>query len=186
MPILGPQSDIYPNELLTEEYQADRTESGWWIVTTQPRGEKQLLTKLSQKSIPHYCPLIEKRYRSPNGRFRKSYVPLFSNYAFLFCDPQERYESLTTDKIARMETIVDSSQLVVELRQIQFAISSGVPLTPESKLQKGQRVLVKNGPFKGYEGYVLRREGQTRLLLAIDFLEQGVSMEIDECQLEPK
>jgi hypothetical protein len=32
---------------------------------------------------------------------------------------------------------------------------------------------------------VLRREGKTRLLLAVRFLEQGVSMEVDEGVLEP-
>ena len=64
-------------------------------------------------------------------------------------------------------------------------IEAGVPLMAESRLVTGNRVRVKSGPFKRYEGTVLRREGKSRLLLAINFLEQGVSMEIDEALLEP-
>ena len=60
-----------------------------------------------------------------------------------------------------------------------------IPLTPEAKLESGDLVRVRSGPFADYEGTVVRREGKTRLLLSIQFLEQGVSMELDEAVLEP-
>ena len=60
-----------------------------------------------------------------------------------------------------------------------------VPLTPEARLEPGNRARVRSGPFKGYEGIVIRREGKTRLLVSVEFLEKGVSMEMDEGVLEP-
>jgi transcription antitermination factor NusG len=75
--------------------------------------------------------------------------------------------------------------LVEQLRQIHQVIKAGVPLTVESKLTAGDRVSVRRGPFAGYSGVVIRREGKTRLLLSIQFLDKGVSMEVDEAVLEP-
>jgi len=80
--------------------------------------------------------------------------------------------------------VPDGSQLVGDLRVIQTAISEGIPLTPEARIEAGQRIRVRRGPFAGYEGHVIRREGKTRLLLSINFLEQGVSMELDEAVIE--
>lgn len=185
MPILEHQPDIYPFTLLSDEFLAARADSSWWIATTRPRAEKKLITQLAQREIPHYCPLYEKRYRSPAGRIRTSYNPLFPNYVFINSNETERYSALTTDQICRLVHVVDETQLITELRQVQAAIESGMPLTPESKLHRGARVRVKNGPFRGFEGQVIRREGKTRLLLTIAFLESGVSMELDECQVTP-
>ena len=37
----------------------------------------------------------------------------------------------------------------------------------------------------GLEGTVIHRRGKTRLLVAVKMLQQGVSLEIDDFQLEP-
>lgn len=185
MPILAQQPDIFPETLLSEEFLNEQQEAYWLIATTKPRAEKKLLTWLQQLQVPHYCPLICKRYRSPNGRVRRSYIPLFHNYVFMYGSDDQRYQALTTNQICRVENVIDDELLVRELRQIQAAVETGTPLTPEGKLEKGQRVLVRTGPFQGFEGQVIRREGKTRLLLTVSFLESGVSMEMDECQLTP-
>lgn len=130
--------------------------------------------------------MIPKRYRSPKGRLRTSFVPLFPNYVFLFASESERYLAMTTNCISRCNEIKDHERLVTDLAQIFEVVNAGVPLTPEARLEPGNRVRVKSGPFANYEGTVIRREGKTRLLLSIHFLEQGVSMEMDEGLLEPQ
>jgi hypothetical protein len=45
-------------------------------------------------------------------------------------------------------------------------------------------VVVRSGMFKGVEGVVIRREGKTRLLVAVNFLEQGASVLLEDCQFE--
>jgi hypothetical protein len=37
----------------------------------------------------------------------------------------------------------------------------------------------------GLEGTVLARHGRTRLLVAVDFLQQGASVDVEDCFLEP-
>ncbi len=60
-----------------------------------------------------------------------------------------------------------------DLRQVERLIEANVPLTAESRLQAGMNVRVRSGPFAGVEGVVLRRRGETRLLVSINFLQQG-------------
>jgi hypothetical protein len=185
MPILKRESDIFPDELLSDSSIYDSPDRNWWCLYTRSRLEKDLCRRLLAIRIFHYCPTIPKRYRSPNGRMRTSYIPLFANYVFFLGSEEERLEALTTNRISRCTFVTDRPQFVHDLRQIQQLVHAGVPLTPEAKLEPGQRVRVKIGPFMGYEGTVLRREGKTRFLLALRFLQKGVSIELDEGLLEP-
>ena len=148
------------------------------------RREKVLARKLISKKIGCYLPVVPKRYRSPNGRLRTSFVPLFNNYVFLFANELERFFCMTTNCVSRIQAVKDPQRMVDDLRTIQIAIAEGIPLTVESRIESGQRVRIRRGPFQGYEGLVIRREGKTRLLLSLNFLEQGVSMEMDEAVLD--
>jgi transcription antitermination factor NusG len=186
MPILKPVADIWPEELLAETSELlARRDLAWWCVYTLSRREKELLRRLVVWRIPHYGPLIPKRYRSPAGRLRTSQVPLFPNYVFMLADGAMRHQALTSNCISRCTEVADAAGLVEDLRQIRAVISTGVPLTAESRLEAGDRVRVRSGPFRNYEGLVIRREGKTRLLLSVRYLEQGVSMELDEALLQP-
>ena len=64
-------------------------------------------------------------------------------------------------------------------------IESKIPLTIEARLKPGQRVRVKHGSFAGLEGIVESRCRQTRLVIGVMFLQQGISIEIDDYMLEP-
>ena len=186
MPILKQENDIYPDNLLQNEELLGNPDLKWWSLYTVSRREKDLMRKLAALKVAHYGPVIPKRYRAPNGRLRTSYIPLFHNYVFMLGGEQARYDAMTTNCISTYQEVTDGEQLVKELRQIHEVIKAGVALTPEAKLESGNWVRVRSGPFAGYEGTVIRRESKTRLLLSIQFLEQGVSMEMDEGLLEPK
>lgn len=186
MPILKPVADIWPEELLAAESRLlARRDLTWWCVYTLSRREKELMRRLVVWQIPHYGPLIPKRYRSPAGRLRTSQTPLFPNYVFLLADGAMRRQALTSNCISRCTEVTDAVALVADLRQVRTVIAAGVPLTAESQLEAGDRVRVRSGPFRNYEGTVVRREGKTRLLLTVRYLEQGVSMELDEALLQP-
>ena len=76
-------------------------------------------------------------------------------------------------------------ELTQDLRSVRALIESGVPLTTEGRLQPGQRVRVKSGLLLGLEGIILSRRGEDRLLIAVNFLQQGVSVQISDYQVEP-
>jgi len=185
MPILKKESDIYPADLLGNDGLLLDLDRKWWCIYTLVRREKDLMRKLSSKSIPFYAPVIPKRYRSTAGRMRTSYIPLFANYVFMLGDESDRYQAMTTNCVAKYSIVEEREQLVEDLRQIQTIINADVPLTPEANLSGGDRCRIKSGPFRDYEGIVIRRGGKTCFLVSIRLLEQSVSMEIDEGLLEP-
>lgn len=182
MPILNKETDLFPEDLLIRE--ADAPDHNWYCVYTLSRRDKEFMRRLFAAKIAFYGPVVEKRYRSPGGKLRRSFVTLFPNYVFMFATEKERYQAMTTQCVSSCQIVEDAEQLVDDLRNIHLAISTEVPLSPESKIQAGEAVVVRAGPFSGYEGLVIRREGKTRLLLAVNFLGQGVSMEFDEAMLE--
>jgi len=185
MPLLTREIEVYPDDLFARENLGDETDASWWAIYTLSRREKDLMRRLVRLEVPFYCPIIPRRQRSPGGRIRTSYLPLFANYVFLYGDNEQRYEAMTTNCVARYTRVIDGVGLTHDLRQIYELILAGVPLTPESRLEAGDQGRVRSGPFRGYEGYVIRRQGQRRLLVAVDFLQQGASFTLEDCELEP-
>lgn len=181
MPILPPEPDCHPADLLDLD---DCLQSPWWLLYTKSRQEKQLMRHLRQLNVMHYAPQIAQRRRSPAGRIRTTYAPLFNNYVFLCGDDEARYQAVCTGCVQKATAITDVERFVTDLRQIRDLINMGVPLTLESRLEAGQCVRVRSGAFMGYEGVILRREQETRLLVSVKFMEQGVSVKLEDCQLE--
>jgi transcription antitermination factor NusG len=183
MPILGEQPSLYPSNLLGD--MADEpSERQWWALYTKARQEKALSRDLLAFEVPFYLPLVKKSWAS-RGRMVSSYNPLFPGYVFLYGSEQERVRSLMTNRISRVLTIEDPAALLYDLRQLRQLIASNAPLTVESRLAPGNRVRVRRGPLAGLEGTVLTRRGKTRLLVSVDFIQQGASVEVDDFVLEP-
>lgn len=183
MPILASEPRAFPEDLLTstEQWSADRT---WRVAYTKVRQEKSLARDLNRREVPHYIPLVSKPHLY-RGRRVDSFVPLFGSYVFLLCNEDERLRSLGTGRIAQMLPVKDPGQLEIDLHRIERLIDCGCPLTVEQRLIPGQRVRVMRGSLEGMEGVIEARKRPTRLVVAIEFLQQGVSLEIDDFLLEP-
>lgn len=185
MPLLAHEPDLFPEDLLQREPPASDLEVSWWAVYTLSRREKELMRQLRKLSIPHYGPTILKRVPSPSGRIRNSYLPLFANYVFLCGDEEQRYRAMKTNCISRTVPVPDSLALVHDLRQIRGLIATGAAITAESRLEAGNPVRVRSGPFAGYQGVVIKRHGEERLLISVGFLQQGASVLLEDCHVEP-
>ena len=183
MPILAAEPTEFPHNLLDEVAAADESRR-WWAIYTRSRQEKALARQLRGMEVPHYLPLVPK-VSLIGGRRVKSLNPLFSSYLFLFATPEERVQALSTDRIAHVFPATDASKMTRDLQNVRTLIASGVPLTVEARLRAGQRVRVKNGSLMGMEGMIVARRGEARLLVAVDFLQQGVSVLISDFQVEP-
>lgn len=184
MPILAREPDIYPDDLLDELHSNEPEGRRWWALYCLPRQEKQLMRRLRLRGVPYFGPQIRKRSCSPSGRVRVSYVPLFSGYVFLHGDDHQRYTAACTGCVSRCLEVPDSGSLTFDLRQIRQLIESEAPMTSEARLAAGARVRVLNGALMGLEGVILRRANKTRLLVAVNFIQQGASVQLEDCQLE--
>lgn len=184
MPILPRQRDLFPADLL-DQTPSEGEGVRWCAFYTLSRQEKELMRKLEAASVPFYGPLIPRRLRSPGGRVRWSHVPLFPGYVFAPVDDEQRRIALATNTIARWIPVVDEAMLVGDLRLVKLLIDAERPLTPEARLEPGDPVRVRSGPLRGLEGAVIRRRGTERLLIAVRFLNQGASIELEDVDLEP-
>jgi len=186
MPLLARELDCYPNELLQSVATPPRSpDVRWWIVYTRSRREKDLMRRLHASHRSFYCPIISRRSRAASGRIRTSFVPLFPGYVFLYGTEDDRLAAVTTNCVAWANPVNDDARLVRELRQIRVLIASNVPITPEERLETGIPVRVMTGPLKGHEGIVIERRGKRRLLVSVDLLQQGASVDLDECDVQP-
>jgi len=183
MPIRPPDVTCFPESLLDDLALNDDSRS-WWAAYTLPRQEKSLARSLKKLHIPFYLPAVQ-QVRIVGGRKQRSQLPVFSSYVFMFAGDEERITALETDRIANLITCRDRDGLTRDLRHVRALIDSGEPLTIESRLRAGQHVRVKNGALMGVEGTILERRGEERLLVAVEFLQQGVSVLISDYQLEP-
>jgi transcriptional antiterminator RfaH len=186
MPIVNLETSHFPPELLTpngDEILREKP-ARWWVLHTRPRQEKSLARDLLIRDIAFYLPMITKRLVI-RGKVKRSNIPLFSSYLFTCCTPEERAAALSTKRVVSALQVDNEQQLRSDLFNIDQLIASGAQLTVESRLQANQPVRVKSGAFQGLEGIVCRRKNETRLIVWIKMLQQGVSLELDDCLLEP-
>ena len=209
MPILAAETTMFPADILDESGDQFIDESGnllndtsgvvaepdfdqvngpsarrWTVLHTKSRQEKSLARELSRYEIPFYLPLVAKT-SVIRGRKVQSHIPLFPSYVFLFASAEERARSLVTNRVTTVLPVPDGDLLRHDLRQLQTLIENGAPLTLESRLAVGRRIRIRNGSMAGLEGTVLRRCRRVRLVVAVTFLQQGVSIELDDCMVEP-
>jgi transcriptional antiterminator RfaH len=141
-------------------------------------------TALFSRRVAYYLPLITRKTLM-RGRTRVARIPLFPGYVFIQGSEEDRLQVLQTNRVLTVREVPDGDQLRDDLSRFAELIALDVPLIRESRLEAGERVRVKAGPFRDNEGVVIRRNGKTRLLVAINYLQQGASLEIDDCLLEP-
>ena len=191
MPILAEEPSVFPGDLLEEwgnTYGPTSSESErlWWVIYTKSRQEKALARDLLANQIPFYLPQV-KRDVLIRRRRCQTLVPVFPGYLFLFGSPKERVASLSlrTNRISQMLPVAEQDELLRDLRQLADLIAVGAPLTLEQRQCAGRKARIRSGPLAGFEGTIIQRRGADRLLIAVDFLQRGVSVEINDFLVEP-
>lgn len=183
MPILAKEEDLYPLNLL-EEGNSLPSDQSWYAMYTLARHEKELMRRLRAIEVAHYGPLVPQRKRSPAGRIRLSYVPLFTGYVFVCGTNVHRYEAVSTGCVSRCIEVKDDGQLPEDLRRIRRLLEIGPEVRPEPKPLVGRAALIKRGAMVGMKGTVAKVDNQHRLVVMVTFMQQGASVIVDEADVE--
>lgn len=168
----------YPQDCSVKDFQGQ-----WYVVHTRSRNEKKLANDLIVRDINYFLPLRWKVHYKNKRKF-KSLLPLFTGYLFICGDENDRVETLKTNRVANIITVTDQPKLVSQLAQIQHALDIGADLKPENKIKEGQHCRVTSGPLKNLEGTVISTKSHTRLVLKVEMLGQGASVEVDSDVIE--
>lgn len=172
MPILEPEVDYYPPELLESGSVCDSRR--WRVAQTKPRQEKALARELHAAKVPFYLPCQRRRSRS-RSRVVISTVPLLGGFIFLRSADDERWRIAATKRVAGFLDVRDESRLVDDLRAIWRLLDLGVPLLAEDRIVRGETVTVRTGPLAGMSGIVEQVAGGFKFVVAVDFLGRSVS-----------
>ena len=101
-------------------------------------------------------------------------------------DDDARQQALTTKCVSRTLAVPEGARLVNDLQtNLAVAGAGDALLRPEARLEPGRRVRVRSGSMLGLEGTVVKRRGGDWLVVAVEFLQQGVSVLLEDFQVEP-
>lgn len=158
----------------------------WYALYVRSRHEKFVSDELNKKNIETYLPVREVT-RHWSDRKKIIHQPLFSGYVFVKVALKDRWDILNTAGVVRF--VGPSAARPIEVREedlktMQKFLKEKVQLDPFPYLKEGQRVYVRSGPFKGAEGFVVRKEDHCRLVLSLDALMQSISIRIDQANIE--
>jgi transcriptional antiterminator RfaH len=184
MPLLPPEPFVFPDDLLLQSGVCSDDEVRWWVLHTRPRAEKALARQILTRAIPFFLPLHQRQWRN-RGRLFSSYLPLFPGYLFVHGSADAPQTALQTNQVARVIPVPDQTRFFADLQRVYQLMQSGLPLTPEERLEPGTLVEITSGPFAGMEGTILRRGTKLRFLVEVKFLKTGVSVEMDGCMFQP-
>jgi hypothetical protein len=184
MPLLPPEPIVYPEDLLSNGAPGGEVAQSWWVLHTKPRAEKSLARKCLKGGISFFLPQYEKRRRI-TGQMRSAYLPLFPGYLFLRGDDDARLAALKTNLVVTSLTVPDQAQLHGDLLRLYRLISAGAALTPEDKLSPGMWVEITSGPLLGLTGKIVRRGGNSRFVVEVQFIQRGVSANLESWTIRP-
>ena len=159
----------------------------WYALYTRSRHEKLVSGELEKKGIETFLPLREVT-RQWSDRKKIIGEPLFQGYLFVKMPLRERWTVLNTIGAVRLIGKSAAEPVEVpesELLAVRRFLQEDIQVDPFPYLKQGERVYVRSGPFKGVEGFVVRKDKHCRLVISLDLLMQSISIQIDQACVEP-
>ena len=153
----------------------------WYAVYVKSRHEKSVHSEFQQKGIESSLPLITVT-RQWSDRRKKVEVPLFRGYIFVNIDiSKDKMNVLQTDGVVKFVTFCNKTVSIPseQMYWLDQLLMSELQVESEQDFPLGGEVDVTFGPLKGLQGRVIQKNSDTKLVIWLDSIMQGVSVEID-------
>lgn len=160
----------------------------WYVVNTKPRNEERAATNLANGGVEVLAPKLKLR-KYKDGKFVQVIEAMFPSYIFVRINPVDEYRLV---KYARgVKTIVNFGGKIVPLPDemidfIRSRLDNGVAVIKKKRLNKGEKIIVQDGPFKGLSGiFESELDGKERVAILLDGIDYCAKMEIDRDLIAP-
>jgi transcription antitermination factor NusG len=158
----------------------------WYALRVRSRHEKKVAVLLQGKGIEISLPL-KQITRLWSDRQKLIWEPLFQGYVFTRIPFQaRRFEVLqTTGAVAfcgiggKIKAVPDE-----QMYWLEKLLSADEDIRLEREFPAGTRVRVTRGPWLGIEGIVQQARENARLVIWLDGLQQGVSVNMNASLLQ--
>lgn len=160
-------------------------EIAWYVLYAKSRHEKLVDELLRKKGLESFLPL-RKIQRQWSDRVKQIEEPLFKGYLFVRTAFADRLTVLQTKGVVRFIGF-DSfpepvpGKVIFALRRF---MEEEIAVDPFPYLKEGDAVIVKEGLFRGVEGFLVHKKGKYRLVVSLDHIQQAASIELDAASVE--
>jgi transcription termination/antitermination protein NusG len=165
-------------------------EKQWYAIHTRSRHEKHVEQILRRMELETYLPL-RKAWSSRLDRKQMIEVPAVPGYLFVRCLLTAERRAAIKRSLGVVHVVEQAGRPAVipadQVESLRLVLASEMDAAEHPYLRVGQRVRVKRGPFEGACGYLTRVEAdKPRLVVAVDWVNRAVSVEIDSRWVEPE
>ncbi len=154
----------------------------WYVLHTKSRFENVVHDGLCGKSVEVFLPKITVRSKRKD-RKKMIRVPLFPGYVFVKSDLSPNHHLDIVKTVGAVKLVGNNmgpiSVPIETIASLKIMIASDQPVETGYAFQKGDRVMVVEGPFAGVTGLFDRYGGKGRIVVHIEALGQFAAVEVD-------
>ena len=159
----------------------------WYVLHTKSRFENVVNDCLLKKNIEVFLPKITVPSRRKD-RKKMIRVPLFPGYVFVKSNlkPDHHLDILKTTGAVKLigDTLGPVAVPSETIDSLQIMVAANQPITTGFQFNKGDRVMVVEGPFAGVVGIFDHYRGHDRVVVFIEALGQYAAVEVDARDVE--
>lgn len=163
--------------------------SQWYAIYTRSRHEKQVAIFLERQHLETFLPL-RRTWSTRQDRKLTIQIPALPGYLFVRCVLYAETRALIKRASGVLRLVENAGRPAVipdsQIESLRAALANNFNTEGHPFLKVGDRVRVARGPMVGAEGYLVRvAENRHRLVIAVDYVNQALSVEIDGNCVEP-
>lgn len=163
--------------------------NSWFLIYTKPQHEKKVADQLQHLNVEYFLPLV-KTLRVWSDRKKYVRIPLFPSYIFVKLNDAETYFRtldmsgvLSYVRIGKTIASVRES-IVTSLQQIIAGDYNDIEVL-DKQFEPGEKLVICQGPFTGFDCEMIRHNGKRKLLVRIDLIHRNVVADIPVEMLMP-
>ncbi|TDI91774.1 MAG: UpxY family transcription antiterminator [Caldithrix sp.] len=157
----------------------------WYAIYTRSRYEKKVSMELEQRGLEHFLPLVP-QLRYWKDRKKTVHMPIFPGYLFVNIKLSEKIRVLQANGVVRFIEFNGSPSPIpnAQIEDVRQLLKYPDRVETASYFNCGDPVEITAGPFSGIKGKIIHSRGKQRLLVAIEIIQQAISVEIDSAWLK--
>ncbi|MEO5742054.1 MAG: UpxY family transcription antiterminator [Vicinamibacterales bacterium] len=158
----------------------------WFAIWTRSRHEHVVREQIQRKHFDTFLPTIT-RWSRWKDRKKKIDWPLFPGYCFARFTQEEALSILKCTGVVNIVSVEGKPAPIPdhEIEGIRRLLESDLQYDPCPLIREGTMVEVTHGALKGVVGRLVRKGAHARLILSVDLIGQGVSIEVDAADVKP-
>jgi transcription termination/antitermination protein NusG len=160
--------------------------TSWYAIWTRSRHEQVVREQIERKHYDAFLPTIT-RWSRWKDRKKKIDWPLFPGYCFARFDVDDALSILKCTGVVNIVSFEGKPASIPEheIDSIRTLVASELQYDPCPLIKEGMMVEVTHGALKGVVGRLVRKGAHARLVLSVDLIGQGVSVEVDAADVKP-